>query len=470
MVVGEFTQETDLAVLGGGAAGCAAALRAAELGMRPVIVDPGGASPHVGWLHARVLSDAARLIRTAGQAEPAGIRFGAPVLDLGRLRQWAQQIGEALTTQLEQDLTDRGIEVIRGQARFEGARQVQVHDGAALRLRFKQAIIATGSQALPPAGGWPGSPRVTDARGAAELDRLPASMLVIGGGPAAVELACAFAGLGSAVCLAAPDELLPDADPDLVRPFQRRLGHGLEVLVRCPAYTLRPLGDAVEVTFDGPGRGAARRFEHVVLATGEVPRTEGLDLGRASIEVDQSGAIRVDERMTTSNGRVLAVGDVTGGPASAGRAVRQGIVAAEVICGLESAYDGRAVPSVVFADPPLAWCGLTESAAAAEGIAVRACSVPWSSSGRAVSLGQAGGITKVVLDAGSGLVLGAGILGEGAPDMIGEAALAIEMGAVADDLAAVLHPHPTMSDLLAQAARQALDTHPKLQNLDRQSR
>ncbi len=459
MVVGEFTQETDLAVLGGGAAGCAAALRAAELGMRPVIVNPNGAAPHGAWLHERVFSDAARLIRAAGQAEQCGLRFGAPAVNLGRLRQWAQQIGEALTTQLEQRCAERGIEVVRGKARFESARQVQVYDGQALRLRFKHAIIATGSRARPPPGGWPGSPRVTDGRGAIELDRLPRSILVMGAGPAALELACVFAGLGSKVCLATAQDLLPEADADLVRPLQRRLGHAMEIIVRCPAFSMRPGHDEVEVIFEGPGHGAPRRFEHVLLATGQVPCTQGLDLDRASVDVDETGAIRIDKRMSTSNPRVLAVGDVTGGPAAAGRSVRQAIVAAEVICGLGSVYDPRAVPSVVFTDPPLAWCGLTESEAVAEGIAVRACTVPWASSGRAVSRGQTDGMTKVLLDPESGLVLGAGILGEGAPDMIGEAALAIEMGAVADDLAAVLHPHPSMSELIAEAARQAT-AHP----------
>ncbi len=457
MVVGQFKQETNLVVLGGGAGGYAAALQAAGHGVQTIIVDPAGTSAHFAWLTSRTLADAGRLIRNAEHAAQYGLGVIEPTLDLVKLRQWTQQIGEALRTRLEQLCQTRGVEVIRGLATFESGREIMVHGNGGARVHFRRAIIATGSSPLPPSGGWPKLPQVTGASGVLDLDRLPAALLVIGGSHTALELAGACAALGSAVTLATPDtRLLPDADADLARPLERRLGRRLdELALATTVSSMQPDGDGVEVELRSRTTTSKRRFDHVMVALGGAPSTEGLDLSKAQVTIDDDGSIRVDEQLRTSNPRIFAIGDVTGRPMVANRAIHQGRVAADVAAGIDNAFQPQAIPFVVFSDPEVAWCGLTEQQAKAQGIAHEVARIDWAVSGRAVSLAQTDGLTRLVLDPDSKLVLGAGIVGSGAAEMIGEAALAIEMGAVADDLAAVIHAHPTMSELMTDAAGQA---------------
>lgn len=452
MVVGQFTTEAQLVVVGGGAGGYAAALRAARHGLQTVIVDPRGTSPHLAWLSSRTLADAAGIVRAARHAAQYGLQFIEPTLDLTRLREWTHQVGDALTTRLEQQCIEAGIEVIRGRAAFESARQVTVHDGSAARIHFKRAIIATGATI---AERWPGIPAVTDAEGLLARDGLPESLLVIGGSFTGLELACACAALGCGVCLAAENaRVLPEADEDIARPLERRLARAVaELCLGTTVGALRAAGDGVEAELQSPAETKVRRFDHAVVALGRAPNTTGLDLAKAQVETDGDGAIRVDESLRTSNPRIFAVGDVTGHPMLANRAIAQGRVAADAAAGVDAAFDPQAIPSVVFCDPPVAWCGLTEAEAVAGGIAHEVLRIDWSSSGRAVSLARSDGLTKLIVEPGSGLLLGAGIVGEGAAELIGEAALAIEMGAVAEDLAEVIHPHPTMGELTAEAAQ-----------------
>ena len=452
MVVGEFTQETTLVVIGGGAGGYAAALRASELEVSTILVDPRGVCPHVPWLATRTMSDAARLIQAAEHAAGYGLALEQRRLDLPRLRQWAEQIGEALSTQLQRQCTERGVEVIRGVARFDGPRQLTIHDGANARIRFKRAIIAAGSTAVAPPGGWPDTPAVTGPAGILGVQALPETMLVIGGDAPALETAATCAALGSRVTLAAPGErLLPEADADLVRQLERRLGRLLDrILLSTTVTALGTVPDGVQVELAGD---PASVFGHVVVALGAAPATDGLDLAEAQVETREDGSISIDEKLTTSNRRIFAVGDVTGGPMLANRAIHQGRTAAEIVAGLDSVYEPRAVPSVVFTDPPLAWCGLTENQAVAQGIPHAVRRADWTASARAVSLAQTDGLTKLVVEPDSGLVLGMGIVGASAPEMIAHGALAIEMGAVIDDLAAIVHAHPSLSELIADAAR-----------------
>ncbi len=458
MVVGQFTQETMLVVIGGGAGGYAAALRASELDVPTIIVDPQGACPHLTWLASKTVADAAMLSVAADHAAGYGLVFEDRRLNLSQLQQWTEQVGDALTTQLERSCTERGVELIRGLAEFTGPRQLAIHNGAGARIRFKHAIIATGSSALPPPGGWRESSSVTGPGGVLRVDRLPKTMLVIGGESAALETASAFAGLGSRVSLAAPGERLLEAcDLDLLRQLERALNRRLDGISLSTTVTaMHESSDGVEVELAGPmaDSGAAARFEHVVVALGARPRTEKLNLAKARIETGQDGSILVDEQLRTSNRRVLAVGDVIGGPTRANLAIHQGRAAAEIIAGLDVVFEPRAVPAVIFTDPPLAWCGLTETQAVAQGVAHVVYRADWSASGRAISLAQADGLTKLIADPESGLVLGMGIAGAAAPEMIGQGALAVEMGAVIDDLAAIVHAHPTLSELIAQAARQ----------------
>ena len=398
------------------------------------------------------MSDAARLVLAADHAAGYGLAFEQRQLDLPQLRQWAKQIGSALSTQLERLCTERSVEVIRGTARFDGPRQLTIHDGANARIRFKRAIIAVGSTAVAPPGGWPDTPAVTGPAGVLCLEALPESMLVIGGDSAALETAATCAALGSRVTLAAPGErLLPDADADLVRQLERRLGRLLDrVLVSTTVTALGTVPEGVQVEL---GSAPASVFEHVVIALGAAPATDGLNLAEAQVETGTDRSILIDEKLATSNRRIFAVGDVTGGPMLANRAIHQGRTAAEIVAGLDSVFEPQAVPSVVFTDPPLAWCGLTESQAVARGVPHAVRRADWTASARAVSLAQTDGLTKLIVDPESGMVLGMGIVGAAAPEMIAHGALAIEMGAVIDDLAAIVHAHPSLSELIAEAAR-----------------
>lgn len=452
MVVGQFTQETKLAVIGGGAGGYAAALRASELDVPTILVDPLGVCPHLAWLASKTIADLARVSLAASNAAACGLEYGQPRLDLTRLRQWTDQVGEALTTRLERLCTDRGVEIIRGMAAFDGPRQLVVHNGANARVRFRKAIVATGADPLPPPGGWPDSVAFTRPAGVLERREMPKSLLVIGGEAAALEIAVACAGLGCRVSLAAPgDRLLTEADDDLVRLLERRLGRLLdEVSLSTTATVLGEGGDGVQVEVAGAGTSV---FSHVVLAHGAAPRTSDLGLDKAQVETGDDGSIRVDGQLRTTNERILAVGDVTGGPMLANRAIHQGRAAAEIVAGHDATFEPRAVPSAVFTDPPIAWCGLTERQAVARGIPHEIRRADWSASARAVSLSQADGLTKLIIDAESGLLLGMGIIGAAAPEMIGHGAFAIEMGAVADDLAAIVHAHPSLSELIGDAAR-----------------
>ncbi len=267
MVVGQFTQETSLAVIGGGAGGYTAALRAAELGVQTVLVDPDGACPHHWWLYSKTLSDVGRLMRLAAHASQRGVEFARPDFDLHKLRQWTRQMSETLTTQLQERCTELGVEVIRGTASFENARQIMVHNGP--RLRFKRAIVATGATPVPPPGGWGDSRRVTDWTGVGEAETLPARLLILGGGPTAVELADTYAALGCTVAIATPAErLLPETDPDLVRPLESRLARTLdEISVATTVSAIAANAKKVQVDFKFDGATSQRTFDHVMYGT-----------------------------------------------------------------------------------------------------------------------------------------------------------------------------------------------------------
>jgi dihydrolipoamide dehydrogenase len=451
MVVGQFKRETHLVVIGGGPGGCAAALRAAELGVETVLVDaPPAPGRGVSLAALRRARDA---IRTAERAAEVGVTFAKPKLDPAKLQ---GRSSERRWERLEAQCQERGVELIHGTAHFEDDRQVFVHNEVNARLRFKRAIIASGSMMRPPPADWPKSPRVTIWLPPADL---PATLLVIGGGAIALELAGACATLGSCVSLVTEDErLLSETDEDLVEPVRRRCHELLEAVRVATAVTkVREVAGGIEADFNrgegGPKRGT---FDHVLVACGQQPNTGGLDLAKAKVELGADGAIPVDDQLRTSNPRIFAVGDVTGRPFLTNRAARQGYVAAEVIAGRDTVFDPRATPCAVWTDPPLAWCGLTEAAAQAAGIPYKVCK-SHRSAGEPASLAPTESLIKLILDPDSQLVLGMGIVGPAAAEMIGEGALAIEMGTVADDLASTIHAHPTMSELLAEAAQQMRD-------------
>ncbi len=458
MVVGQFTQETDLVVIGGGPGGYSAAFRAAELGVQTIIVDPkgslGGVCLHHGCIPSKTVLAIGQTLRMAVDAAKLGVHFNKPRVELDEVRQWMSQTIGKLASGLDDLAKKRGVEVLKGTAHFEDQRQLSIHNGSGSRIRFKRAIIATGAQANPPPGGWGDSPRMMDPGKALELDEIPASLLVIGSGYIALELATLYAALGCKVTLATQqDRILAQADADLTRPLARRLGETLEdVCLQTTVSNLNEVTDGIEATLQGPNGPSLAVFERVVAAIGRHANIDSLNLRTAHVEIDDLGFVRVNEQLRTSNARILAVGDTTGKPMLADKAIHQGRIAGEVVAGWGSVYDPRAVPLVVFTDPQLAWCGLTEAQAAAQTIDYETVKIPWGASGRAVSLGCSDGMTKLIYDPDTKLVLGVGIVGVGAAEMIAQGVLALEMGAVTTDLASSIFPHPTMSELLGEAA------------------
>lgn len=465
MVVGEFTQETNLVVIGGGPGGYTAAFRAAELGIETLIVDTretlGGAYLHQGGVASKALL---HLVETIGLAERAGdfgLRFAEPDIDLEQVRRRRRETIDGLAGGLDELCRTHGIERVQGEARFEDSRRIVVRSGPNRRLRFRRAVIATGSQPLEPGDWMIDSPRVLDAAEALRLEDVPATLLVLGSGAMAVELASIYAALGSEVTLADRSErLLPNADADLVGPLAERLTATLAgIRLGAEVRQMREAGDGVEV--DLTDDGARQSFERVVVAVGQRPRTDELGLAATKVRLDEDGFVKVDERLQTTDPRIFAVGDVTGEPMLAHKAMRQGRVCAEVIAGWGSVFDPRAVPIVIFTDPQIAWCGLTETQAEARGIQCRVNTTGWSGDvpiGAPPGPGRREGITKVIYDPDTQLILGVGVTGPHAGELIAEGALALEMGAVVTDLASTIHPHSTLSELIGKAAGQAEET------------
>ena len=384
-----------------------------------------------------------------------GIDYGPPKIAIEPLRAWKN---DRVVTKLARGLGGvalrHGVEVIGGRAVFEDSHALRVEGEAPQKIRFRQAVIATGSAParLP---GAPVGPRVMDSTMALELPDVPARLLVVGGGYIGLELGTVYATLGSAVTLVElTDGLLPGVDRDLVQPLARRID-ALFAAVRLKAKVegLRETADRVEVEIEGLG---TERFDRVLVAVGRRALSAGLGLESTRVRVDERGAIAIDDRCRTADPSIYAVGDVTGEPMLAHRAMRQGRVVAEVIAGRPSAFDNVAVPAVVFTDPEVAWCGLTETLAKQTGRPVKVARFLWAASGRAATLGRSDGLTKLIADPDTGRLLGAGVVGPGAGELIAEAALAVETAALAEDLAATIHAHPTLSESVMEAAQSLL--------------
>jgi len=453
MVMGEYTQETELLVIGGGPGGYAAAFRAADLGLEVTVIDQegrlGGVCLFRGCIPSKTLLHVAELIQEAGRAEAMGVSFGPPHLDLGKIRQWKNQVVDRLAKGLMDLSRSRGVQVIKGRAEFEDSHHVRVQGSDISRFTFKHAIIATGSRAtaLPGYESNKGG-RIMNSSGALALADIPGRLLVVGGGYVGVELGSLYASLGSRVVVVeGNDRLMTGADADLVQPLVRHLSdlfEGIHVKTRVSA--LVELEDGVEVTLEGAGGGARQVFDRVLVAIGRRPNSGNIGVDRTGVTLDEHGFIKVDERRRTSDPSIFAIGDVVGGAMLAHKAMHEGKVAAEAIAGQPAAFDVQAIPAVVYTDPQIAWCGLTEEEARSRNRPVKVTRFPWSASGRAASLGLARGMTKLIVDPESQRVLGMGIVGRDAGELISEGVLAIEMGALAQDLAMTIHPHPTLSE------------------------
>ena len=384
-----------------------------------------------------------------------GIDFGEPRIDLATMRNWQRQVVSTIADSLMTLAKQRGILVVHGRARFAASGAVRLEGADLSGIRFKQAIIATGSRprTLPGLVFAPGG-RILDSAAALALADIPKSLIIVGGGYVGLEIGSIYAALGSRVTLLEQqDRLLPAADPDLVAPLARRLGGQFaEILLGTGVIGVEEEGEGVSVLFSRNGKNDRRHGDRILLAVGRIANSDDLGLDHTAVTLDSRGAITVNASQRTTDPAIFAVGDVTGGVRLAHKATRQGRVAAEVSAGKKSDFDARVIPAVVYTNPQIAWCGLTEAQARHENIPHAVQRFPWKYSGRAQSLGMTDGFTKLITDPGEGRILGVGITGGGAEGLIGEAALAIEMGALAEDLALTLHPHPTLSETEGEAA------------------
>jgi dihydrolipoamide dehydrogenase len=448
-------RDFQVVVLGSGPGGYTAAFRAADLGLQVALVERherlGGVCLNVGCIPSKALLHAARVISETQEMAEHGVSFGEPKLDLGKLIGWKQSVVDRLTGGLSQLAKQRKVEVIHGEARFTGANTLQVGER---EVSFENCIIAAGSESAR-IQGLPDDPRVIDSTGALSPDSVPGRMLVIGGGIIGLEMACVYDALGTRVTVVEMmDQLIPGADPDLVRPLAKRIGaRYTDVLLGTRVDTVRAQKNGLQVTFAGEQR--SKLFDRVLVAVGRVPNGGAIGAEAAGVIVGERGFIEVDAQMRTNVPGIYAIGDVVGGPMLAHKATHEAKVAAEVIAGKNVAFDAKTVPSVAYTDPEVAWMGLTETHAKAEKIEYEKAVVPWAASGRALGLGRPEGMTKILTGVGgadSGRVLGCGIVGVGAGDLISEAVLALEMGATAEDIALTIHPHPTTSETIAFSA------------------
>jgi dihydrolipoamide dehydrogenase len=451
----------EVLVLGAGPGGYTAAFRAADLGQKTVLVERypvlGGVCLNVGCIPSKALLHVARVLAEAEEAAGQGVAFAAPEVDLDAMRVWKEGVVERLTGGLVQLARRRKIEVVQGIGRFAGPNLLRVEGpGGERTVSFDACIVAAGSSAaaLP---GLPDDPRVMDSTGALGITDVPERLLVIGGGIIGLEMATVYDALGSRVTVVElTGQLIPGCDRDLVAPLHKRIEGRYEAIhLDTRVASVQARDDGVHVTFEGTGAPEPGRFDRVLLAVGRRPNGASIGAEAAGIEVDERGFIGVDEHMRTNVGHIYAIGDVVGEPMLAHKALHEGKVAAEVIAGLPSAFDVRSIPSVAYTDPEVAWTGLTETEAEAQGIEFERGAFPWAASGRALSLGRPEGMTKLLLEPGSGRLLGAGMVGVNAGDLVAETVHAIEMGADAEDVALTIHPHPTLSETVGLAAEMA---------------
>lgn len=454
-------EKVEVAVIGAGPGGYPAAFLAADLGLGVTLIDPeefpGGVCLYRGCIPSKALLHAARVVTEAAQAAAWGIAYPRPDIDVDKLRAWKDGVVGKFVSGLGQLSKMRGVKYIRGRATFTGPRTLEIirSDGSTQKLSFEYAVIATGSR---PAG-IPGinvtSPHILDSTSALDLPSVPKSMLIVGGGYIGLELGTVYAALGTEITVAEMSSgLMPGADRDLVRILQKRIeGIYKAVMLETRVTSLRQTDGGILATVKRKGgEPVETAFDKVLVSVGRKPNSEGIGLENTSVEKDAKGFIKVDEHRRTKEPRIFAIGDVAGEPMLAHKATHEGRVVAEVLAGKKSAFEPNAIPAVVFTDPEIAWCGLTETEAREKKIPFTIARFPWAASGRASTLDRPDGVTKLVLEPETGRVLGVGIAGVGAGELISEGVLAVEMGALAEDIALSIHPHPTLSETFMEAA------------------
>ncbi len=459
----ETGMQRQLVVLGGGPGGYAAAFLAADLGLDVTIVDRegrlGGACLAHGCIPSKALLHVAKVIDESRQIADWGVRFGEAEIDLDQMRGRKEKVIGTLSGGLAQLAKKRKVRIIKAAGMLESSQSLRLSGGdpgtyeEGDLLRFDRLILATGALPLVPEAFALDSDRVMDSTAALELADIPETMLVVGGGYIGLELGTIYAQLGTRVTVVElTDELLGGVDRDLVKPVQKRLENLFEnIHLKTEVIALVDRGDQIEVEMSG-SVAATERFDRVLLAIGRQPNSRGIGLENTRVQIDEDGFVLINNQQQTADPSILAIGDVAGEPMLAHKASHQGKVAVEVVAGQPAEFDKRAMPAVVFTDPEIAWAGLTEEEAKRDGVAYEVAQYPWAASGRAQAVGATAGLTKILVEPDSEQILGIGIVGCGAGELIGEGVVAIEMGATVRDLAESVHPHPTMSETLAFAA------------------
>jgi len=449
----------DVVVIGAGPGGYTAAFRAADLGLKVVLVERwdmlGGVCLNVGCIPSKALLHAAKVISETEEMKGHGIVFAKPKIDLKKLRDWKENVVGKLVGGLSGLAKARKVTVVHGEGKFDGPHMLTVagKDGAKT-ISFDKAIIAAGSEAVHLPFIPHDDPRVMDSTGALELEEIPKKMLVIGGGIIGLEMATVYQALGAEITVVELlDGLMAGADPDLVRPWRKVNGSKYkDILLETKVTDVKAQKNGLKVTFeDKAGESSSKTYDRILVAVGRTPNGGKLNAEAAGVAVDERGFIAVDKTMRTNVPHIFAIGDLVGQPMLAHKAVHEAKVAAEICAGHKSAFDAKVIPSVAYTDPEVAWVGLTELEAKEQGIKIEKGVFPWAASGRSLANGRDEGMTKVLFDPETNRIVGAGIVGTSAGDLIAEAGLAIEMGADAHDIALTIHPHPTLSETVAMA-------------------
>ena len=449
----------DVAILGAGPGGYTAAFRAADLGKKVILIERypvlGGVCLNVGCIPSKALLHMAKVVTDAEETIHAGVNFNTPKLELDKLRKWKESIIGKLTNGLTALAKKRNVEVIQGNGEFITSNMISVTTPNGQKtVSFEYCVIAAGSSVAHPPGIIQNDPRIIDSTGALELEDIPKRMLIIGGGIIGLEMATIYDAFGSKVSVVEmKDQLISGADKDLIKPLYRRIKKRYEAIyLRTKVSEINPQKDGLEVTFEGEESPGTQTYDRILVAVGRRPNGHAIEAGNAGVHVTKQGFIPVDNQLRTNVPNIFGIGDIVGEPMLAHKATHEGKLAAEIIAGQKAAFDVRTIPSVAYTDPEIAWMGLTEIEAKNQGIDYEKASFPWAASGRAIAMGRDEGMTKLLFDKNTRRLLGAGIVGINAGELISETVLALEMGTDMEDISLTIHPHPTLSETINFAA------------------
>ena len=449
----------DVAILGAGPGGYTAAFRAADLGKKVILIERypvlGGVCLNVGCIPSKALLHMAKIVTDAEETIHAGINLNTPKLELNKLRKWKESIIEKLTNGLTALAKKRNVEVIQGNGEFITSNMISVTTPNGQKtVSFEYCVIAAGSSVAHPPGIIQNDPRIIDSTGALELEDIPKRMLIIGGGIIGLEMATIYDAFGSKVSVVEmKNQLISGADKDLIKPLYRRIKKRYEAIyLRTKVSEINPQKDGLEVTFEGEESPGTQTYDRILVAVGRRPNGHAIEAGNAGVHVTKQGFIPVDNQLRTNVPNIFGIGDIVGEPMLAHKATHEGKLAAEIIAGQKAAFDVRTIPSVAYTDPEIAWMGLTEIEAKKQGIDYEKASFPWAASGRAIAMGRDEGMTKLLFDKNTRRLLGAGIVGINAGELISETVLALEMGTDMEDISLTIHPHPTLSETINFAA------------------